>query len=275
VIIYRFIKSDFNEIVDGLVYIAAIALGFSIIENIFYSFSASDPFGVLFQRSIFSVLGHISFSGFLGLAYFIHVRIKRNFLGIVLSILLASLAHGLYDTVLFERGFNIFFRPLFIGIIIFQFLLVKIVLGFSTFRKELSIDLFESYDRTVFLKCSKCKSSIKDKGIRFWKINGVICNSCNNLVLQGDNVASLFKYFRPALRIQRYFKDLAKNKKIQYLDNDERVSYNWQRTILSSSIPDLSEWLKSENEIDRKKILKIPIIGPLIWYLGIRLISNE
>jgi len=275
IIIYHFIKSDFNEIVDGLIYIAAISLGFSIIENIFYAFKSTEPFVILFQRSIFSVIGHISFSGYLGLAYFIHVKVRKNFVGIIFAMTIASFAHGLYDAVLFHKELNFLFRILFYGIIVMQFILFKVVLGFSTFRKTLSLELFKPIERTLFTRCPKCDISIKDKGLRFWKINGVICKSCDSLVFSGENVSLLFKYFRPALRIQSFYKKLPGNKKIKFLDNNEKVLYNCKRTILSSSIPDLSEWLNKSNKQDREKILEIPFIGNLLWFLGIRYLPDE
>ncbi len=274
-IVYFFIKSDFNEIVDGLVYIAAISLGFSIIENIFYAFKSSDPFLLLFQRSIFSVIGHLSFSGYLGVTYFIHKKVKRNFIGIILSIILASFAHGFYNTVLFHKELNFLFRFVFYGIIVLQLILVKIVLGFSTFRKEFTPDLFEITDRTVFLRCSKCNSSIKTKGMKFWKIIGVICNSCNSIVFQGENVLNLFKYFRPALSSKKYLKELSKDKEVKFLDDNEKVFYNRQRTILSSSVNDISVWLEESNKKDRQNIIDIPIIGGLLYYLGLRFITYE
>lgn len=274
-IVYNFIKKDFNEIVDGLIYIAAIALGFSIIENIFYAFRSTEPFLILFQRSIFSVVGHISFSGYLGVAFYIHTKIQRNYFGIILALLIASFAHGLYDAFIFQKELNGLFRFVFYGLIFLQFLLFKVVLGFSKFRPPLSLEIFNTTDRTIFLKCCKCNSSIKDKALRFWKINAAICGSCNSIVIQGENVGALFKYFRPALKIQKYFKSLSKDKKVKYLDDKEQIYYNWQRTILSASIPELSDWLAEANKQDRKKILEIPFIGDLLYYIGLKHIQDD
>src|SRR5690554_4808201 len=97
VTVYPFIKKNFNEIVDGILYISAISLGFSVIENVFYAMDSDQPFSLLFQRSIFSTLGHLSFSGYMGIAFYIHKRIHKNYVGIVFSIVLAALAHGFYD----------------------------------------------------------------------------------------------------------------------------------------------------------------------------------
>ena len=133
-IIYYFIKNDFNEIVDGIIYITAISLGFAIIENIFYVINSDTPISLLFQRSIFSVIGHISFSGYMGIAYYIHKRVTSNYLGIILSVVLASLAHGFYDGVIFHGELSFLFKFVFVGLIFLQFWLLKTTLGFSKFR---------------------------------------------------------------------------------------------------------------------------------------------
>ncbi|MBN1952695.1 MAG: PrsW family intramembrane metalloprotease [Bacteroidales bacterium] len=275
IILHKFIKKEFDEIVDGLVYIAAIALGFSIIENIFYATAADNPPAVLVQRSIYSVLGHISFSGYLGLAYFIHVRVRKNIFGIILAVILASLAHGLYDGVIFYEPLNAFFQATFIGILILQFILIKVVLGFSSFRKDLSADLFMESERIVAIRCAMCGSSIREKEIRFWHIHGARCKSCDSLVFHGKNVNSLFNYFRPALRISKYMKSLSKNKQIKFLDEQQKIAYNWQRSTLSASITDLADWLTESNRKDRRRILRIPVLGVLILLLGIRFLREE
>ena len=55
-LIYLFIKKDFNEIVDGIIYITAISLGFAIIENISYCFRSEEPF-LLLLHSLLNVFG--------------------------------------------------------------------------------------------------------------------------------------------------------------------------------------------------------------------------
>ncbi|NJK98431.1 MAG: PrsW family intramembrane metalloprotease [Bacteroidales bacterium] len=132
-VVYYFIKKEFNEIVDGIIYITAISLGFAILENISYSLSSEDPFTLLFHRSVFSVLGHISFSGYMGISFYIHKKIRKNYLGIGLSVLLAALAHGFYDGVIFHPELNFLFNFIFIALIFLQFWFLKTALGFSEF----------------------------------------------------------------------------------------------------------------------------------------------
>ena len=275
IIVFRYIKYDFNEIVDGLIYIAAISLGFSIIENIFYAMNYENSYFILFQRSLFSVIGHISFSGYLGLAFYIHIRVKENYTGILLSLVIASLAHGLYDAFLFQRQLTWLFKFLFYGIVVLQFIMFKLVLGFSRFKEKLSTDLFEQTDQKIFLVCAKCNNHIKEDAIKFRKIKGVICPECNSFVLHGRNISALFNYFRPVLKTKKYIKALYKGNEIKYLDKNKQVIFNKQRSVLSASLIDLSDWLEISNTEDRERIFRIPLIGILLSYLGLRYIHNK
>lgn len=67
-------KRDFNQLIDGVVYAVAAALGFAFIENMYYlsNFLASGADGVLFVvafRSLGTMLAHTLFSGLAGLIW--------------------------------------------------------------------------------------------------------------------------------------------------------------------------------------------------------------
>ena len=269
-----FIKNDFNEIADGVIYITAIALGFAIIENIFYTFNYNNSYTLLFQRSIFAVMGHISFSGYMGLAYYIHKRVHKNYLGIILSVILAALAHGLYDGVLFEEVLNPIFNIVFIILIILQYRLFKALLGFSKFRQNMSKDIFVKTQNTLFLYCCKCDKSLKSNEFEFQKIKIGYCDSCGNAIVNSDNIFHMIEYYRPTLKPSKFLKRINKTEKITFLDEGKKVYFHTQRTYLSSEINDLAGWLNNSNSNDEKKILNIPILGSLIKLLGIRYISN-
>ncbi|PLX08658.1 MAG: hypothetical protein C0598_12215 [Marinilabiliales bacterium] len=262
----------FNEISDGIIYITAISLGFAIIENIFYSFGANNSLTLLFQRSLFSVLGHISFSGYMGLAYYIHRKVHKNYLGILLSLIIASVAHGLYDGVLFEEELNITFNVVFILLIILQYRLFKIILGFSKFRKSMSKDLFINSGNSMHLYCCQCDINVKSDEYEFNEIKIGYCNSCNNVLVNADNFIKILKYYRPVLKYKKYLKNINKSETISFLDDDKKVGINAKRAYVSSNIDDLSNWLIISNDNDEKKILQIPLLGYLIKMLGIRYI---
>lgn len=67
---------EFNQVVDGIVYAASVALGFSFAENIYYFFMAHRALGfstefvsVYSIRSLGTMLGHTLFTGVFGFYY--------------------------------------------------------------------------------------------------------------------------------------------------------------------------------------------------------------
>ena len=90
---------NFDEYFDGIVYATFIGLGFACVENISYVFSFGFQTGVV--RALFSVPGHFLFGVVLG--YFLsmakfHAEKRGTYL--ISGLLLAMLAHGLFDWLL-------------------------------------------------------------------------------------------------------------------------------------------------------------------------------
>ena len=65
VTVYR--SKEFNEVMDGMIYMVSAALGFAATENVGYMLGFG--FSVGFLRAILSYLAHISFSAILGLLH--------------------------------------------------------------------------------------------------------------------------------------------------------------------------------------------------------------
>ena len=276
ILIFRLIKDDFNEIVDGIIYITAISLGFAIIENIFYAIQSKDPFLILFQRSLFSVIGHISFSGYMGIAYYIHKKIHKNYIGLILAVLIAALAHGFYDGFIFHQELSFFFHFVFIALFILQFRLLKTALGFSGFRELLTSATFKESEGFVLVNCCNCNNSSSSIKLNFEEINSGICNSCKNMVFDQTNVNKLFKYFRPIMNSRKILRKYPKHPHIVSLDTQYKVLYNNQNHFLSANADDLGKWLNIENSADQIKILSFPVFGVLLKHIGLKyLISKQ
>jgi RsiW-degrading membrane proteinase PrsW (M82 family) len=69
-------RTEFNQVVDGIVYAASVALGFSFAENIYYFYIAVQALGfgtdflaVYSIRSLGTMLGHTIFTGIFGFYY--------------------------------------------------------------------------------------------------------------------------------------------------------------------------------------------------------------
>ena len=273
--VYYLIKKEFNEISDGIIYIATIALGFSIIENIMYLVRSDDPFLLLFQRSLFSVIGHISFSGYMGIAFFIHIKVRKNYTGILLAIIIAALAHGIYDGIIFQKEIQFLFKIFFFMIVFLQFRLFKLSLGFSQFRESLTETTFKETDKIVFLNCCSCEDSVRGKEVRFGEIRAGICERCNNIVFDSDNMMKLFKYFRPIIQFDNFLKKIPENKRIITLDNNSKIFFNTKRRFLSANTEELGKWLDYSNNEDRLKILNLPFIGSILKSLGMKYIVKN
>lgn len=116
-VVRRFVHSnhEFNEPMDGIVYAAAVALGFASLENLGYvgcayfnmleqtETTAGLVWSVSFTRAFFSVPGHVLFSAMwgyaLGAAKFTHDPARAHIFvrrGLILSMIL----HGLFNSVI-------------------------------------------------------------------------------------------------------------------------------------------------------------------------------
>ncbi|MGM9878506.1 MAG: PrsW family intramembrane metalloprotease [Bacilli bacterium] len=110
---------DFDQLYDIIVYSAFVALGFALIENIFYVIEGGFTLGI--YRAIFSVPGHAAFGVFMG--YYLGLakmwekknKIKHN-LFMILSIIVPALLHTIYNFCLMIETF--WFLIIFIGFII-------------------------------------------------------------------------------------------------------------------------------------------------------------
>jgi len=107
--------SEFDEPMDGIVYAAAVGLGFATLENIIYVFAAletSVEFAVQtgLVRALISVPGHVLFSAMwgysLGKAKFLPEN--RRFRIIFWGLLLAMASHALFNLLLYDTiGFAV------------------------------------------------------------------------------------------------------------------------------------------------------------------------
>lgn len=100
---------EFDESYDGIVYAAAVGLGFAALENVLYLVgSGSHWVSVSISRAFLAVPGHFAFAIAMGYYYS-----RRHFyghsapFGTTVNILLVPvLLHGFYDTLAFLAGLN-------------------------------------------------------------------------------------------------------------------------------------------------------------------------
>jgi RsiW-degrading membrane proteinase PrsW (M82 family) len=114
---------EFNEIMDGIVYTAAVSLGFATFENIFYVLKGGFSVGIF--RAILSVPAHAFFAAIMGFyigraKFAFNKTQKYSFL--FLAIFLSSFFHGLYDYILFV---HILYGLAIIPLLIFIYFILK------------------------------------------------------------------------------------------------------------------------------------------------------
>jgi RsiW-degrading membrane proteinase PrsW (M82 family) len=138
---------SFNEVMDGIVYSVAGALGFATIENIFYVFQYGAATGIF--RAILSVPLHALCGGIIG--YYLgmkktHVEEGKYF--VAAGLLIAILFHGAYDFVLFSGTFlGILIVPIMIGLFIVYKKRLFAALKDSPFRGGRDEALFAAVNR--------------------------------------------------------------------------------------------------------------------------------
>ena len=98
-------SSNFNEVMDGIVYGVAAGLGFATVENIFYVLGFGTISTAL-VRAFMSVPSHAAYGGimgfYLGMAKPFSLTSKQHERKLILTgLTIAILLHGLYDTIAF------------------------------------------------------------------------------------------------------------------------------------------------------------------------------
>ena len=120
---------DFDERYDGMVYAAAVGLGFACVENLMYVLSAGAAwFYVSATRALFAVPGHFAFAIVMGYYYSRNHFDWRETTGFdrLKVWLYPVLLHGIYDTMAFSSEIALEFSGLItIALIYFCYRLFK------------------------------------------------------------------------------------------------------------------------------------------------------
>jgi RsiW-degrading membrane proteinase PrsW (M82 family) len=271
-ILYKLIKKEFDEIVDGIIYVAAVSLGFSVIENIFYALNDTHPYYLMLKRFIFATVGHISFSVYLGIAFYVHKVIHRNYQGLFLAFVLATLAHGLYDGVLFEKQWTSFFLIVYAALVYFQFRLLKLAYAYSQMKQQILVDNMKLISQDEMVFCCNCQEQMADK-YRFNHIDIYVCQTCERVIIPENNFRKLLKYFRPKLERNLFIDELQSYKGIVSLNSRNTVLYHSQKNKLNANVADFNSWLFDENRKDINKYLR-SFEGKIFNWLGFKYLKK-
>lgn len=137
--------SYFNEPMDGIVYAVIAAAGFATAENFYFMHDAPKE---ILVRGPIGVAVHILFSAFWGAAL-AHAHLLKNrwhqFRVILLGLVVAAIAHGLFDAIVFtgQREISLWqARAAQITLVGFCFAFLRwrmrVALAMSPFRKQIA-----------------------------------------------------------------------------------------------------------------------------------------
>jgi protease PrsW len=102
--VYRWRRSEFNGVLDGIVYALMVGLGFAMVENILYYARGPDSF---FGRGVLSPYAHPLFTAFTGIGFGIaatSVDRTKKVRAVVLGLAGAIIAHGIWNGVFSASG---------------------------------------------------------------------------------------------------------------------------------------------------------------------------
>lgn len=191
---FIFIKKEINEPVDTIIYLAAIALGFSIFENTEYALKGGAE--LLIIRYLFASPVHILISIPMGIPLYVGLVKKRNKNKIAIFWLVSSSLHGLWDAL----AFNTLYLGIFSALMFFMFFYANVQLSKGLMASPFYPDIqaFFKNGKKVSkrnITCLKCNSETVLDIIKNKIISYSICNNCGNIVIDRDNAFRIIHYF--------------------------------------------------------------------------------
>ncbi|MFO8054145.1 MAG: PrsW family intramembrane metalloprotease [Bacteroidales bacterium] len=229
VVCWPIIRKQISEVNDSIIYMACVALGFSLIENYMYATRIEGSEYLLFLRLFISTPMHITFSVFMGYALYRIVYNGKSLKTLGIAFLWAVILHGAFDGFLFNG------QPLLVAIL--AFISIQQVLALANFSNYLSPyklrfnNIAENYrlDQATEKHCPYCRGTTLNDVISFKSIILFHCHTCKHYHGTQENITRLLNYLHPRFRIGKKPRELEKT----YYGNKE--VYTFENTIHFSS----------------------------------------
>lgn len=176
--VYR--SKEFNEVMDGSIYMISAALGFAATENVGYMLGFGLYVG--FLRAIFSYLGHLSFSAILGY-YMGREKMEGCKKCLYIGFIWAVLLHAFYDTFLVMAATegSVVLTSLGLGVwvfaLVFTLILMKKAQAISPFRTA------HILPKRLTRLCGACGKTVSSKA---W-----ICHHCGEMLTLDEEEITL------------------------------------------------------------------------------------
>ena len=198
-VLYRFIHKEMDEPVDGMIYIACIALGFSLIENYFYATRIPDSSQLIFWRLFVSTPIHISVSILMGLGFYVWVQRGHRYGLLLAAFIYASFINGLFDAAIYMQNdwsevavIAVTVVSLYVGIAAVNF-----GTAISPFRPTLRqyLESASQPDSQAGVVCSHCGNEEDKLLFRHRRFKLQKCTGCGKYLLDEAQLDALFSYF--------------------------------------------------------------------------------
>jgi RsiW-degrading membrane proteinase PrsW (M82 family) len=199
--IFGFISRDLNEPVDGIIYQACVALGFSLVENFLYAAVPAQAY-LIFVRFLAGTPLHIGFSALMGLCVYLWYRNRRAWHLVLSAYLCASLSHSLYDLVVFQHISVLFSGVALLLMYAFTRNLFIYALAVSPQRVSLAqaIAVTPQVETTHGLACRYCDDTAAKPT---WIVGGAVlrhCEYCDHFNTSRQGLFRLFYHYAGLLK---------------------------------------------------------------------------
>lgn len=123
--VWSYRSKNYDEVYDGIVFAVYVALGFAFFENLLYVFT-NQSVSIGIARGLLAVPGHACDAVFMG--YYLSVAKVYSYQGrkdlerknLLLSVIVPTILHGIYDFCLFTG--NLIFVLLFLVFVVFMYI---------------------------------------------------------------------------------------------------------------------------------------------------------
>ncbi|MFW6019957.1 MAG: PrsW family intramembrane metalloprotease, partial [Bacteroidales bacterium] len=238
---WPFIRKQVSEINDSIIYMACVALGFSLIENYMYANRMAGEEYLLFMRLFISTPMHIAFSVFMGYAFY---RIKfenKSWKILGAAFIWAVVLHGAFD------GFLFIGQPIFVFVLVFVAL--QQVLSMANFTNYLSPyklkfpDIVNQYtlDQVVQKTCPYCQTTTVNDIVKFKNIRLLFCHQCNHYHSNQKNITRLLDYLHPHFRLSKRPRELT------VVTKNGKQIYTYKNTIFFTDSSLKQAYFRMEN----------------------------
>ncbi len=214
-ICWPLIRNEMDEPTDGLIYIACVALGFSLIENFLYAQATPMSSPLIAIRLLICTPMHIAFSIFMGLAFFWAMRCKGGWGILIGAYFFSSVYHALYDIMVSYWFLIPLLYPTVKGAYRWMHQLLGYTAAHSPFRTSLATLIHgEKPSVEVGLECIDCGNGAPKPTYQRGRIRIQQCEGCGALICTektliqlihqyGSLFGNLKKKFKPLSRVQK------------------------------------------------------------------------